>query len=707
MDVNFTSAILASVVCLTVAIAILFRRPRLPLYGHFAGFSLALFLWHLSSLTGRAPSDSMSAWQCAAAVLIPPTGIFFFRELLRERTLASARVATVACVLSGGLLLLCTTPWRSTAWLRLPTAAYVFVTLALINRALFMHIQRTRSSTDRKRLSFLLYSGLAALTLAFGELWPHTPWLAALGHIAATAYIYFLYQSIVARRLVDLVEILGKAAVLAALTLLLASIYALLVKWVGEGQQGLWLFNTLVASFVILILYDQVRPWIEETTAKLLFRQRFELRQITRRLQRALRTTLGIDEMRQQVLQAMHKNARISDVAMYLAGDAEMTFYLFGCLGREPPKSLSLAEQPVLLSELRRERRPILQEQLLHRYEELPAAVMRSDPTQQRELERIAEAIETMRAMRASVLIPMVVEDRVVGVLTLGAEHPGESFSTDELASLLSLAEACAVVIENSHEYEKRRERDRLVVVGEMAAGMAHEIRNPLGAIKGAAQCLDPATLPQDAQEFIDVIVEEVDRLNRVVGQFLEYSRPLRGSPMSVDVGEVVTNTLKLLGRDTIPAHVQLNCSLTANLPKVQVDPEHLRQVLINLVLNAVQALPQGGTISLSVGTAVRSLTLAPRKSTKLPAVQDYAESQQVLIRIHDTGAGIAAQDLPRIFLPFFTTKADGTGLGLAISQRIIENAGGRLEVASPPGAGTTFTIKLGTDPLPRRRQTA
>ena len=689
MDVGVTSAVLASVVCLTVAIAILIRRPRRHLYGHFAAFSLALFVWHAAALSSSLGDGGINSWQTAAALLLPPTAIFFFRDLLRDQGLVSMRLASVAWVLSGGGMLATFSPWGGTLWLRIPVALYVCTTLALIQRSLFTHMRRARSDTDRKRLSYLFYGGLVAWCLGVGELVPNVSWLAATGHVAATLYIYFLYQSIVARRLIDLVEFLGKAAVLAALTLLLASIYAGLLLWVGSNRQGLWLFNTLVASFVILILYDQVRPWIEETTAKLLFRRRFELREVLRQLLRVLRTTISIDDMREHVLHALSNSGRAGQVAMYLATDIELSFQLFGFRGAQPPAVLSLRDQPAFLQELRRGRRPLLHEHLAHRLSELPTLLTRSDPTLQRELERTTEAIATMRALGASLVIPMLVEERIMGLITLGSEHTSESFSTDELASLLSLAEACAVVIENSYEYEKRRERDRLVAVGEMAAGMAHEIRNPLGAIKGAAQCLDPATLPKDAQEFIDVIVEEVDRLNGVVSQFLEYARPLRGSPIPMDVNDVVSATLRLLGRDALPAHVKIQQDLAQALPQVTMDPEHLKQVLINLVLNAVQAMPQGGEIFIT--TQVNHLAL-PAARTPSGANRQHA---QVVVRVRDTGEGIEPDNLRRIFLPFFTTKAHGTGLGLAISARIVENAGGRIEVASRSGQGTTFTLRL------------
>ena len=186
---------------------------------------------------------------------------------------------------------------------------------------------------------------------------------------------------------------------------------------------------------------------------------------------------------------------------------------------------------------------------------------------------------------------------------------------------------------------------------------------------------------------YIDVIVEEVDRLNGVVTQFLEYARPFRGSPMLAQVNDVVTATLRLLGREAIPPNVQITHDLAHDLPQVLVDPEQLKQVLINLLLNAVQAMPQGGVISIS--------TIVAHAAGSQEFGEDIAGRRRVLVRVHDTGDGIRPEDLSRIFLPFFTTKAHGTGLGLAISQRIIENAGGRLEVWSRQGEGTTFTMRF------------
>ncbi len=691
MTVELSSGTLASIVSMTVAIAILFRRPRRPLYIVFAIFSVALFLWHAASVTRSfgLPWIVVDTIRRATALMIPPTASLFFNELLRDQTMARRNFTRVYFVLSFLLIALDVSPWGDIMVSRIVIATYVFATMALLMYALWLRARSGSSEPERKRISYVFYGGVITLGLAVGEAVPRAELLAAMSHIAATIYLYFLYQSIIARRLIDIVEFLGKAAVFAVLTVVLASVYAILVLWVGKDKQSLGLFNTVVASFVILIIYDQVRPWVEELTVKLLFRERYELQQTVQRLARGLRTVIRLEQMRERVLDTLHDSGRAGMVALYLADEGELAFQLFGYRGAQPPRFLSLTQQPTLLQELRRERRPVLLEQLTERYDDLPTLLTGGDASVQREIERTAEAIASMHLLGANAILPMLVEDRVVGLLVIGSEQVTAPYSTEELASLISIAEACAVVIESSTEFEKRQQRDRLVAIGEMAAGMAHEIRNPLGAIKGAAQCLDPAQLPKDATEFVDVIIEEVDRLNNVLAQFLEYAKPYRGNPVPTDVNKVVAATVRLLARDQVPVSVSVQQDLAHDLPQVLLDPEQLKQVLINLLQNAIHAMPQGGQIFVSTGSS-------GAMNQGDPTLSSHAGGRRaVYVRVRDTGSGIAREDIARIFVPFFATKAGGTGLGLAISQRIIENAGGRIEVSSRKGEGTSFTVRL------------
>jgi signal transduction histidine kinase len=216
-----------------------------------------------------------------------------------------------------------------------------------------------------------------------------------------------------------------------------------------------------------------------------------------------------------------------------------------------------------------------------------------------------------------------------------------------------------------------------------MAAGLAHEIRNPLGSIKASAQYLtETSRPPEDGAEFLGIIVDEVDRLNRVVSSFLDYARPAHSDPEPIHVNAAVELTLQFLRPECDSVDVTLHVAMAQDLPRVRIDIEHLRQVLINLVQNAVQAMTSGGDIF--VETLIQdSYRLGDRAR------------RWVQISVRDTGPGIAPGLLANLFVPFVTTKQQGTGLGLAISQRIISEAGGRIGVRSREGFGTTFVILL------------
>ena len=186
----------------------------------------------------------------------------------------------------------------------------------------------------------------------------------------------------------------------------------------------------------------------------------------------------------------------------------------------------------------------------------------------------------------------------------------------------------------------------------------------------------------EGTREFLDIIIEEVNRLNKIVSQFLDYARPYRGEQRQLDVADVLKKTLALFAKEAEDhGKVEIITDFAERMPPVRADAEQLLQVFLNLSLNALQAMPNGGKLWIST-------TL--RRSTRRGAAAAFLE-----VRFRDAGVGIPAGDLKNLFIPFFTTKEKGTGLGLPISQRIIENHGGTIEVRSQPAEGATFTVLL------------
>jgi signal transduction histidine kinase len=291
--------------------------------------------------------------------------------------------------------------------------------------------------------------------------------------------------------------------------------------------------------------------------------------------------------------------------------------------------------------------------------------------------------------------MPLTAGDRVVGFLACWDERVPEAFASNEIAALIEVAERCALVIENSKLFKQMKERDRLAAIGEMAAGLAHEIRNPLAAIKGAIQLIVPSDGasdgarrepdPEATREFLGIILDEVNRLNGIVTQFLDYSRPIKTTLAPGEVNDILQRTMKLLSPQ-VPAGVHVEIDLEPDLPRVNCDAEGLKQVFLNLAINAIQAMPAGGTLSVQTRLARDEIALL-----RGPA----RHSEVVEIGFHDTGPGIPDGERDHLFVPFYTTKEKGTGLGLAICQRIVGSHGGTIALRSAPGAGAEFVVAL------------
>jgi two-component system sensor histidine kinase PilS (NtrC family) len=220
------------------------------------------------------------------------------------------------------------------------------------------------------------------------------------------------------------------------------------------------------------------------------------------------------------------------------------------------------------------------------------------------------------------------------------------------------------------------RRSERLATVGQLAAGIAHEIRNPLAAISGSIELLRAAPLASDDDRTLMAIVHrEIQRLNAMIGDLLAYANPRPSQPIELDVAVLVDEVVRVARGDQAFANVELVATVAGPL-RCRADPAKLRQVLWNLVGNAAHAGSKRVAVDARLG-----------------------DDGAVAIAVADDGAGIPAEQIPRIFDPFFTTKATGTGLGLATSHAVIAEHGGRIDVDSTVGRGTTMTVRLPRQP--------
>ncbi len=237
---------------------------------------------------------------------------------------------------------------------------------------------------------------------------------------------------------------------------------------------------------------------------------------------------------------------------------------------------------------------------------------------------------------------------------------------------------------------------ERFSALGEMAAGVAHEIKNPLNAIMGFSQRLSGKLQEPSLKKYADIISEEVRRMDTIVNDVLEYSRPDKAHKEQSNAHQVLEETALFLNEKLEKAGVKVTRCFAEDLPAIAFDLPKIRQVLLNLILNAIQAMPKGGTLTLRTKLIEGLLPEGAGAKTDAAVFERlFLHQKMAAISVEDTGSGIPKENLGKLFHPFFTTKITGTGLGLSICHKIVAAHGGSLDVDSQVGKGSKFTIYL------------
>lgn len=302
-----------------------------------------------------------------------------------------------------------------------------------------------------------------------------------------------------------------------------------------------------------------------------------------------------------------------------------------------------------------------------------------------------------LQDIRSVLAVPLVARGELLGAVYVDTRMSVRHFTEADLRLLETMASQAAMAIRTTRLTETLRENnaqlerafrelretqeqliqaERLAAVGRLAASVAHELRNPLTVMRSGLYFLDRLVsegrfdAPETFRRYIQKIDAEIDRQSKIINDLLFFSRNRPRRLTSVDLNALVKEAAM---RVTMPESVRLEEDLNPNLPPILGDGDQIQQVLINLITNAIQAMPEGGTLTLR--TAMEA---------------DFA-----VIQVQDTGVGMTEEQLSHLFQPFYTTREQGIGLGLAVSHSIVEGHRGTIQVASTPGKGTTFTVRL------------
>jgi signal transduction histidine kinase len=280
---------------------------------------------------------------------------------------------------------------------------------------------------------------------------------------------------------------------------------------------------------------------------------------------------------------------------------------------------------------------------------------------------------------------PVLSMNRLIGILGIGRKGARGNYSADESAFIDSLMPQAGIALENALLYREQKERfrrmlraDRLATIGELAAGAAHEIRNPLTSIRSSLQYLESRCREDNEKKLLGVALRETDRIDEILSALLSFSRPSEIRKEPCDLVALIEESAALVAIQARAKGIEVRTAFPPRAIVVDADGSQLKQVFLNVLLNAVQAMESGGRLSIEA----------------LPL-----ESGRSFVKITDTGPGISEEALEKVFDPFFTTKKGGTGLGLSICYTIVKAHGGEIELRSRLGEGTTVLVSLPASP--------
>lgn len=691
MNVLSLPAILSLTINFSVGLTVLMDRPKSIAHRLFFGFIFAFAVWNLGEIlminAGTLAMAQIGAQLVSLGFFLAPAFFLLITfHFPSELDPHPARWPHGFIIPAVPLFLLVTSyPEPMMKILQMPSLGGIyfhslpslrdkaFDTIVIVNLIYLVWgvrnllLNRRKSSSRHKRaqailliIGFLTVELLAAGINLLGSFFlPHRSFFFLTTGLSIIISGFFAL-TILRYQLVNLNRILRRGLVYSVLSTLILGVYYVLIRHaVLTLSAAFGIHSGFLDGLFILLLVIFIRP-IEDNISRLMervvFTRRIQLRQQIREFNRGLLHYSDFESFLHRLEAFLRSFSGSEQVGIFLreTDSGYMFLYSDGSKARIefPPES------PVFQSFSSNEARIEL--------EELSIAAPHD------------AMVESLAAMDYIYFLPIHMDGRLMGILALGPKKNGLKYTIDELEFLGSLAGDVSIALSRNLALEEARateakllQAEKLAAMGRMVAGVAHEIRNPLNVISSAAQTLQQKQVAQEERrELLQYIVEETDNLNNLLTDFLKLARPRQPQSQRGKAEELLSSVATAVAERAEKNRVRI---ITSKVDfEIETDFSILRQVLLNLVINAVEAMPDGGTLALNADLVAGWLK----------------------IRVKDSGSGIDQSTQDRLYEPFFTTKENGTGLGLSISYTLVETLGGSLRFRTGKG-GTTFTVRI------------
>ncbi|HXX35660.1 MAG TPA: ATP-binding protein, partial [Thermodesulfobacteriota bacterium] len=465
----------------------------------------------------------------------------------------------------------------------------------------------------------------------------------------------------------------GTTYILLLVLLFVPSFLLILISQKVYFNEISYIFSVVMVAllFLVTVLFYRIEPETEKAVEQILFKRLYDYRETLAEFSKAMVSILDLHSLSKKIMETITRTMGVEKASLFLWDDEKGNYSLFESKNiRMAGSTLQLPKDSPLPRYLQKAREIIVREELAERAN----------------VPELNDVVNGMSQLEAEVSIPFISKEQLIGMINLSHKFNKDIYSDEDIELLSTLANQTAIAIENARLYEdlKRsksyiRRADRLASLGTLTAGLAHEIRNPLVAIKTLTQLL-PDRLDDEEfrDQFLKIASGEVDRISTLVNELLDFARPSDPKLKFEDINSILDGMILLVSTETKKKQINILKSYASDLPPVQIDREQIKQVFLNVLLNAIQATPERGKI-----------TVKTRPFMK-PGGESYAQ-----IEFTDTGCGIPGEHLEEIFNPFFTTKTTGSGLGLSISHQIVQDHRGYIGVESELDKGSSFFINL------------
>ena len=500
-----------------------------------------------------------------------------------------------------------------------------------------------------------------------------------LGSTAVTIGLFIATYSVAQHRLMDVSVFMAKALgyilsiAILAIPLTLALIF--LEEYFFQKTAVTFSIIMLLMGVIVAVAFGKIKSQMDRAMHQIIVRDKYFYHRVLEEFSRRLVTIVDLNRLLNMLADTVERSMGVSRISIFLYNSEKEAFRL--ALVRGSPES-------EMMNIFFKSTDPSIQW-----LQEKKESVLRAEVERNPKGPKAKEILEMMGRLQAEVCLPLVYMDRLIGFINLGHKLAKEMYYREDLDLLNTLANQVAIAVENANLYENlkksqriMRRTDRLASLGTLISSLAHEIRNPLVSIKTFTQLLPERMEDEEFRNyFLKVASGEIDRLTTLINELLGFARPSEPNLRGEDMNALIEKMEFLVITEARKKNISISKNFTSNLPLVMVDAEQIKQVLLNILLNAVQSIPGEGQIW--VETRVVRI---PREDTTVRFVQ---------IEVRDTGVGIPKENMERVFDPFFSTRPDGSGLGLAISYQIIHEHGGFIDLESEVGKGTSFRVHL------------